>query len=215
MKYKIKNIKKELLNNIIALSEVELSFIRNDRMFDLDALITNNDILYVKNQHFLCYEQFNSKDGNGRDDEFYDALKLTITDLSDLEEVIEHWHNIKSKFIGRIPCGVPMVGWLGNNYIYPDGHKQYYKKDQIPKEFEPMLGNSIDDRFKSNGCEYIKNVPFKQHYEHGRFDFNLKRDYFIVNDHKIVQQFEFDQPDVILELLKYIKNNPLAIKKLI
>lgn len=200
MKYQIKEIKPEFIR--IEFDEDKPA------MSDFEAAITNEGLLYINNRHFFVPK---TKKGNGHKGGLNKFLELTIDDLPILMEVIEHWKEITSDFIGFYPYGISGAGWLGNTYFFPDGSDKSYSKDKIPDElkyenrtFEP----SLDDKFSSNGCEFINGLPFNQHYSHGRFDFRLEKYYLSIDDGMIIQKLEYYQPEATLELLNLIKDNP-------
>ncbi len=118
-------------------------------------------------------------------------LELNMKDIPYVEPVIEHWKTIRPKILYL--CNNPSGS--GSGLLYPG--------DEI--------GNSIDNRFSSNGCIYTFKRPFEQHYHHGRFDYYLYNETISIEDEKSIQNFSRQQADAVLGILYFIAENPLNI----
>lgn len=107
-----------------------------------------------------------------------------------------------------------MGGYTGTTYIFPDGTKKEYTLKKYrkisPNELKGHLprikGSSFDNKFPSNGCDYIEHFPERQHYHHGRFDFYLEQNGIAIEDDKTIQHFY--QPETVLQLLSFSAQNP-------
>ncbi|MEK6969865.1 MAG: hypothetical protein AABW48_05550 [Nanoarchaeota archaeon] len=144
----------------------------------------------------------------------YEPLRLVSSDLQSIKEITAHWETIQDKFIRLISEGHSWSGHISTEYFFPDGTKKIWYaerfREQHPNSLENYLkherGKSWDTRFPSAFCEYIENVPFLQHYQHGRLDYFLEHDVISLQDDKTIQ--EVRNPRELLEVLAFYAVNP-------
>jgi len=173
--------------------------------------LTNKGKIYVNNSHI------NRKTKNGK----YrcQSLLLTSQDLHIYEKIFNHWKEISQKFIKVISIGGSMIGHIETRYFFPDKTEYTHViKDPKSKALERIEGKSIDDKFSSEGCKYISEYPYEQHYKEGRLDYYLLKHELVLEDDKTIQVLEDKQPDIVLKFLKYVasfKNPEHALLKLL
>ncbi|MBI4021681.1 MAG: hypothetical protein HY369_05550 [Candidatus Aenigmarchaeota archaeon] len=172
--------------------------------------LTGDGSLHVNNGHLIPKKrkgeiQFDDQDWNdGRGFMCNPYLELQLSDLPPFEEVIEHWRTVRPHFLERRPYGVPMGGHISTTYTYPDGRS--VRRDAKGDPTKLIRGRPFDTRFPSDGCTYIEGHPFEQHYRHGRHDYYLEKGSVMVEDERTIQDLEGEQPEAVLELLKFISS---------
>lgn len=152
----------------------------------------------------------------------FEALKLTPEDLPFIKDIFGNWDNIHHGFVRVWSSGQAMIGHICTTYDFPDGtSKVWYSerfKDSHPESLEKMLeraqGKPLDQTFPSDFCVYMENIPFRQHYKHGRLDYYLEHDSISIEDERTIQQIS--DPKELIALLTFFSLNPeTAIERLL
>lgn len=149
----------------------------------------------------------------------YDPLLLSAEDLPFLKDVVEHWEKIRPHFVRVLSSGQAMAGHICTTYYFPDGaSKVWYtdrfrdmdrKKESLEKALERVKKDSFDTTFPSDFCLYIEDVPFQQHYKHGRLDYYLEQDSVSIEDEKAIQKIT--DPRELVALLTFFSENPQTV----
>ena len=156
--------------------------------------------LYVNNDHFHPKRRNGEYGG--------DPLNLYSSDRESLDAVVNHWQDIRSQFVRVVSHGAPMIGHLSTSYFFPDGSRKEYKPKNNPMKM--VDGPSLDDQFPSEGCKYIGEHPYEQHYRIGRFHVYLEQDSVTLEDDVTIQVFDetCHHISIVQKLLEFIAEKP-------
>lgn len=199
MKIEITNVEADLRSGMMQPTAVSFEVRGCGHQFKLRLDEERN--LYVTNEHLR------RKNKRGDSGIFsYEPIRFTPDDLPIFEEMIEHWKEIRPNFVQRISHGALYRGHISTTYKFPDGREVNYTVGDTrePKRTE---GDSVDNKFLSNGCNYIEDIPEQQHYKHGNFDFYLEKAKVVVEDDEHTEVLEGEQPETVLELLRFVSMN--------
>ncbi|MBI4021680.1 MAG: hypothetical protein HY369_05545 [Candidatus Aenigmarchaeota archaeon] len=182
MRIRVQNVEYELGGGDVRSGGVvrpfRVSFDTGDRYFRLKLSATGS--LYVNNEGRFSDKRkgkMRYSDDPGLNDGSLLSnpyLELKLSDFSPHEEMTAHWKSVRSHFVED--------------------------KDSS----EPIRGKSLDRRFPSEGCLYVDGHPWEQHYKHGRHHYYLRKDGLLIEDTKTIQLLEREQPETVLELMKFI-----------
>ncbi len=210
LRINVKHVEKELVDGKIKPVSVELrvaqftdeEYAKYEPYYDkfdnwFKIAINSDGGIRVLNKH-ITRKTKNGEYGCG-------SILLKTEDLPYFEQVYNHWKEISPNFIQRISIGNSCIGHISTTYVLFDGtEKEYKAKNQkCPKIIE---GKSIDSKFGSDGCKYILDHPYEQHYKHGRLDYYLQKFAVSVEDGKTIQELEGSQPEITLNFLKYVNS---------
>lgn len=229
MKINVRKVERELINGKsvpIAVHLVQDDFF-SDGFKEFNFKVTNNGYLYYQNHRITEVKKFSVKrkdtfTGEIRERDYgYEPIKLVVDDLPFLEEVVARWEKIRNDFVHTISSGQSMIGHISTKYIFPDGTEKIWYSDRFRKDHKASLdkhleyvkGKPYDKQFPSKFCTYLDDVPYEQHYKHGRLNYFLRKDSLSIEDKETIQQVN---PEELIELLKFISAEPkTAVERLV